>query len=243
MLHNLANDKWGVYLLMLELKNLFAQDCLKAGLAAESPAEALASQSDVCIPDSIKKEHLKAFAALGGPYYRLVHLCQNASTVMQLVISGVCNGVFNQTQSQVVCPMHAYISGLPGLMESCDQYDDGKVGYGQHHMAWPWVMAVPKPGSKEDDELAAFEVKCIHFMVVRFHQNKLAGHPIKCLLLELCLGSCGYTTSHRFILLVQLVCVKYDIAVIVDEAMTGFRHGLAAADPTNPSTFMSFGAP
>ena len=75
----------------------------------------------------------------------------------------------------------------------------------------------------DDDAQDEYENKCLDLLQTMIIEAILNCNPFKAILLETYLAGCGATLHDEFLRKLGLLCVKYNITIIVDEIMTSVR--------------------
>lgn len=102
-----------------------------------------------------------------------------------------------------------------------------------HTVGLPYhIKGVPSAAVLED-----YEDKCLLAIHYRCLERRLLGAPFKTLLLELMLAGCGAILSDRCLEKLATLARHHKFSIVLDEIMTGARHGTMLLVQQKPKAF------
>jgi len=119
---------------------------------------------------------------------------------------------------------------LSMIMEPDDmKFPEGRL----HTIPLPYHI----PGTMNAKQLKEYEDECFQAIHIRLCWAKMRSEPYKAILLELTLAGCGGGLSNRALIAIGKLAMHHQLAVIVDEIMTGGRTGAIFYLLSKPPSF------
>ena len=177
--------------------------------------------------------------------FKPIKLCANGSEANFYAVFALTE---NATSLLIACG--SYVAGdfgpIEGWSTSNFNVDDGPTSIMlpskvQNSTARNQTIPMPYhiPTTMCDNSLMEYEDKCLMILHHRCLLQKAQGNPIGGVLLELMLASNGTTLSDRYLKHLGMLAKQHSFSIIVDEIMTGGRHGVMLLTETKPIEFVT----